>query len=501
MKRNKLMVRTGLRAALAAVVIISAPAHATSHVFLVQNSGWMEPFFTDPASPYKALITEVLLASTAPKDMVLLASFNQSLPDAPSPKKLAVFQVPETATVRQQVTDALAPLSVARKPRSQALADTDLNEAVSASIKQGLGGRPGLIWLFTNNKNSPNNDQATAQRNREFYQLIHQGSDITAALAFPLKMPLQGKQYHANGMMVYVFASQPEGAKQLQALLARGSLQKVLTEPAARLKPLDQDSVQLQAQRVLDAPGVRFSTDAKGVLWADVAPGASQPQAKVQWLLHNRMHPYTIDSASVSAQSRLGRENREVLLDHAQIKYLTPNSPQPLQTVLQLPLAQLPGKWSLAAIGKAGSAYIVPGQLELHLSQQKLSLAEPFKQRMADLFPGDPLPDIFTPPATIQQSSAILPLQVRVEYGVAPLLAALGAAASMALAALGAYVQMGRLRKVAYRLDGVDKFVQGRRGERCVIRNLQGDPVAECQIGWFQHQLLNIRDGVNITLI
>ena len=57
-----------------------------------------------------------------------------------------------------------------------ALADTDLGEALGAAIDTALAGKPGLIWLFTNNRNSPNNDQATARRNREFYERIHQGA-------------------------------------------------------------------------------------------------------------------------------------------------------------------------------------------------------------------------------------------------------------------------------------------------------------------------------------
>ena len=55
---------------------------------------------------------------------------------------------------------------------------------------------------------------------------------------------------------------------------------------------------------------------------------------------------------------------------------------------------------------------------------QQLALSQAFRERMAALFPGDPLPDIFTPPAEIQASTAVLPLEVRVHYGSAPLLAA-----------------------------------------------------------------------------
>ena len=60
---------------------------------------------------------------------------------------------------------------------------------------------------------------------------------------------------------------------------------------------------------------------------------------------------------------------------------------------------------------------MLPGRIELHLAGQKLVLSQAFRERMAALFPGDPLPDIFTPPAEIQASTAMLPLEVRVHYG------------------------------------------------------------------------------------
>ena len=70
--------------ACAALALACVPALAVSHVFLVQNSGWMEPFYSDPASRYKALVTELVMAVAQPGDPMVLAAFNQSLPGAPS---------------------------------------------------------------------------------------------------------------------------------------------------------------------------------------------------------------------------------------------------------------------------------------------------------------------------------------------------------------------------------------------------------------------------------
>ena len=49
----------------------------------------------------------------------------------------------------------------------------------------------------------------TARRNREFYERIHQGTTISKALAFPLKMPVKSAHYSANGLMVAAMAATP----------------------------------------------------------------------------------------------------------------------------------------------------------------------------------------------------------------------------------------------------------------------------------------------------
>ena len=477
-------------------------AQAASHVFLVQNSGWMEPFYTDPKSPYKALVTEVVQAAMAPGDALVLASFNQGLPGAPSPHALLAQKgKPE----RDQLRRVLEPLDVGRKPGGKAMADTDLGEAVGSAIDGALGGKPGLVWLFTNNRNSPNNDQATARRNREFYQLIHEGKAIRKALAFPLKMPVQGAQYRAGGLMVYVFAVQEQGARELDALLASGRLGQVITEVPARLKPLDQDTVRLVPARVENTPGVRYTVLPDGRLRAGLDAGmpagaASSPAARITWRLENTMYPYTIKAADISAQAVLAGETRPVALQTATVRDLAPGRPQPLASSLTLPVANLPGKWSLAALSAAGSAQVLPGRIEVRLANQQLELSQAFRARMAELFPGDPLPDIFTPPAEIQHSRAILPVEVRLQHGSGPLLAAIGGLFALLAAAGALLVAATRGRKVLVSVDGEQRTLRTKAGAKIPLYNAAGDQVAELRTTLFGHQLANVREGASVRL-
>jgi hypothetical protein len=481
-------------------------AQAASHVFLVQNSGWMEPFYTDPKSPYKALVTEVVQAAMAPGDALVLAAFNQGLPGAPSPRALLAQQgEPDRAKLR----GVLDPLEVGRKPGGKAMADTDLGEAVGGAIDSALGGKPGLVWLFTNNRNSPNNDQATARRNREFYQLIHEGKAIRKALAFPLKMPVRGAQYSAGGLMVYVFAVQEQGARELDALLASGRLKQVITEMPARLKPLDQQTVRLVPARVENTPGVRYAVLPDGRLRAELDAGksaaasstaSSTPDARITWRLENTMYPYTITAADISAQAVLAGETKPVALQTAAVRNLAPGKPQPLASSLSLPVANLPGKWSLAALSTAGSAQVIPGRIEVTLANQRLELSQAFRQRMAELFPGDPLPDIFTPPAQIQGSRAVLPVEVRLQYGAGPLLAAIGGLFALLAAAGALAVAATRGRKAIVTIDGAPRTVHTKAGAKTPLYNTAGDQVAELHTSLFGHRLANVREGASVHL-
>jgi hypothetical protein len=494
--KRALALLTALAAGLLGLV---APAFAIPQVVLVQNSGWMEPFYSDPQSAFKPLVTELVSSVVRPGDALVLAAFNQSLPGAPSPKALLSEQA-DPKTLHAHVAAALSGLQTARKPGGQALADTDLGEAVNAALNQVLKGRPGLIWLVTNNRNSPNNDQATSARNREFYALIHRGAAIDKALAFPLRMPVKGEHYSANGLMVYVFAAGKEGAQALDALLASGRVQRVITEPPARLKPLDRDTVRLVPRRVEGAPGVSLAMDADGRLRADVEPDAVAPGTRIEWRLENTIYPYTIADATLSARSVLAGENRPIELARREVRQLAPGKAEPLASSMRLPVAKLPGRWSMEALKSAGSAYVLPGRIELHLAGQHLVLSQAFRERMAALFPGDPLPEIFTPPSEIQASSATLPLEVRVHYGSGPLVALIGGALALLAAGLGAAYAYGRPRRVQLTVEDELRTVHARAGATQPIYDKAGREVARLKTTLFGHQLIDLREGAQVRL-
>jgi len=167
---------------------------------------------------------------------------------------------------------------------------------------------------------------------------------------------------------------------------------------------------------------------------------------------------------------------------------------------MQLPAAQLPGKWSAEALGAAGSAHVLTGQIALQLTEQRLALSPAFRQRMAVLFPGDPLPEIFTPPARIHGSIALLPIEVRVHYGIGPLAALIGAALALAAALIGAALAYGRGRRTYLTVDDELRIVHTRAGLTQAVFDNDGNQVAQLRTTLFGHQLTGLREGAQVRL-
>ena len=173
---------------------------------------------------------------------------------------------------------------------------------MTKTVLGALKSQPGIIWIFTNNKNSPGNDPETAKRNREFYALLHEEPSIVRTVAFPLAMPVSGKIYRANGLMVYGLAYGRDAEARLVQLVS-GRIRDVFTEPPARLKPLDRDSVDLIPGQVKNAPSTSASLARDGrTIVLDVDVSSRRPVVEFTASVENRFYPYVIANAAVTAR-------------------------------------------------------------------------------------------------------------------------------------------------------------------------------------------------------
>jgi len=474
-----------------------APASAVQQAFLVQNSGWMEPFYTDPNSQFKPLVAAIARAAASPGDKLSLLAFSQTSGTNVSPHPLG-----EIGT-GGAVMPALAALGLAHKngPTS-ALADTDFQEAIGSVIRTTFQAKPGIIWIFTNNKNSPGNDPATAARNLDFYRMLHLEPSITRTLVFPLKMPVQGKQYAARGLMVYALAYGTEAGVELKKILANGKLSAIMTRQPARLKPVDQDGVRIVPESILNTPDVKASIGSdQRTLVLDVDASKLVPAVRLKASLENLFYPYLISHAGVQGGLQVGQRTLPLNVTPAQIDDLAPGQRKSIEVDFNLPLEEVPSAWSRQSIAAMGKQVMIPMTVEVGLSDQQLALPDSFKAEMAELFPGDPISDVFVPPASVHVSMTRVPLLVRVQYPMLPVLVAIGAVLAFVAALAGLSLFSTRSTRYAVNVDGVRRQIVLKPFRSLVIQDSEGRAVGTIRRGFGRPQLSSVLPGHTVTLV
>lgn len=478
--------------------LLTLPAGAIQQAFLVQNSGWMEPFYADPQSQLKPLVAALAQAVTTEQDQVSILAFSQTSGTNQSPKLLA------QGAGSQAVAPALTALQVARKgdgSSKAALADTDFKEAVLGTITGPFQGAPGILWIFTNNKNSPNNDSQTRERNRDFYHLLHTEPSITKTLAFPLQMPVASQRFKAQGLMVYALAYGESAAQALDQLLAQGRIAQVLTKPPARLKPIDQEALRIVPLSVDDNPAMRASlgNDQRTVVLDVIDPSQYQPSISLQAGLHNLFFPYVIAQAQVNGQVQSPAGHAPLRVEPPQVQQLQPGAEQRVQVHFQLPLPQVPSAWSGQALVAMGKQVLIPMAVELSLTGQQLQVADSFTQDMQTIFPGDPISEVFSPPESVRASSVSIPLLLRVQYPLLPVVLALGAVLVLLAGAVAAGTLGRRSKRFHVQVDGMARTIMLKPFTRLVLRNGEGAEVGEVRRAWGALQIVRVQEGHTLT--
>lgn len=474
---------------------LPATAAGIQQAFLVQNSGWMEPFYTDTSSQLKPLVVAVAGAVTRPEDTVFTMAFSQSSGSHSSPELLATSRGPA------DMARHLDGLDVARKGGGNALADTDFKEAITQTITGPFKAAPGIVWIFTNNKNSPNNDPQTAERNRDFYRLLHLEPSITKTLVFPLKMPVRGKLYSAQGLMVYALAYGQPAANELDRIVAEGRLSKVLTNAPARLKPVDQNAARLLPERVLNSPNVRASlaADRKTVV-LDVDAANLVPTVTLRASLENLFYPYAIRKAKVDASLGLGVERTKVAVTPDGVVDLQPGASKSVEVSFTLPMAQVPSPWSPQALAAMGKQIQLPLVVEMQLSDQQLAPSSGFTALLNELFPGDPISELFSPPDSVRASTTKVPLLVRIQYPLTPVLALMGAMLLLVGGLVAGLVAVRSSKRYEVMVDGVKRNFVVKPFSVVSVSDAEGKPVGELKRGLGRPRVVRVVEGRSLSV-
>jgi len=466
---------------LSAIVVLLQVSEAVAadppvlNVFLVQNSGWMEPFYFDGNSKFKPLIKTVIEKVNRKGDEVVIASFNQSVGANRSPL-LAYRGNNPTAIVK-----SLQDIMLAKKPGGSVYADTDFKEAVVGAITQYSPGRPCILWIFTNNKNSPQNSPETAARNKEFYRWLQSEGNIKRIVAYTYPMPVKGTHYHANGIMIYAMAYGKPANDALEKLV---KAKPPFEDQPARLKPLNTDAVTFVPTGVAKQGNFSASlgTDLRTLVLQFDSSNKSEV-AVINGVFRNDFFPYDIRSATVSMDVKFRGESHGIQseINPRELDSVSTGK-QSAVVAVKIGIPPLPSMWSHPEI-IFKSGYQAQAIMEFTLANQKLQLSADFLERMNKLFPGDPLPEIFVPGESAKHSVTSRPLLVKVEYPVWPLIVLALLTGAIIFGGLWFLSAFTRARKFTVVVDGMQKTYTLKAFGECSLYTDRGERIGTLKRG------------------
>lgn len=450
-------------------------ATPVNQILLVQNSGWMLPFYDDPASKFKQIVEQLSSRIAEVDDNEFVVSFNQALGSNKSP--LLVYHGSDPARIRA----AIYSIEPAHKPGSRVYADTDFKQAVVGAIRDFSAGRPAILWIITNNKNSPNNSAETAEKNAQFYHFLQDTPQIARIVAFPYAMPVRSRalpSLRANGLMIYAIAYGAAADQMLRQMLAR---HLPFGQQPARLKPLNAQAVTFVPLQVA-GHDVRASLAPDGrTLVLTFSATNSPSSAEIIGRFRNDFYPYDIRSASVGLQAAFRNgQGITTALSSNHIDDIVAGGVSPKVTV-RIGIPPIPSEWSPQVI--FGNGRNIPGLIRLSLTNQQLAIARPFAASMAQIFPQDPLPDLFVPGPSARQSVSDQPLLIVVQYPATPLIVLLVGAALLLAGLIGGGIALRREKIYPVSVDGVRKNYTLRPFTQIVLRNAQGERIGTLSRG------------------
>jgi hypothetical protein len=450
-------------------------------IVLVQNSGWMLPFYEDPKKQFKQTVIDFASRVAPYGSELVIASFNQSVGDNKSP------QLEYSGSDLSAVAASVNAIALVKKPGTSVYADTDFLEAITGAISQFTPGQPAIVWIVTNNKNSPNNSLETVKKNSEFYGFLQNTKEISRIVGYPQRLEVNSKitGFSANGLMFYGVAY----GEVADAVLANMVESKKVFGQAnvARLKPLNSEAITFVPTGVSD-PNVKAGLSAADgkTLILSLDSDTYNQSFQITGVLRNDFYPYDIESGKLSITSQGFDQNTTgplVVNADSSIKELALGVGEDSPVIsLSLSLPAMPPAFSLDVI--FGSGFKIAGVLEFSLDEQKLRIARSFTQDMGALFPGDPLPDLFNPGATSRNSVTFQPIVIEVVYPVWPTLLLGGLFLLVVLLILAAMLLMGRTTKFKVTIDSDERIYAMKPFAKVAVNNIRGERVGVIQRGF-----------------
>lgn len=455
----------------------AATSHALPQLFLIQNSGWMEPFYSDPRSRFRVLASELVAESAPVGAQIIVATFNRNgqVPGRESPE--VIYRGPNDPA---KVRAAIAAITIPRKP-SGAFVDSDFEEALTRGANMLLGSRPGIIWFISNNQNAPSgNDGDWVQRSRNFSRLLLDAKPFSRVYAHPVRDEVESVQFgRREGFIFYAIAYGRRAGPALDDLVAKPGLRDLLGSPAARLRPVDRLTTSFRLDTASDA--LQRERD-----WIQIIGDGAPRRLLLRGQLENRLYPFVIRSARLDLRFRPlaaqpGLEQLKILSDTSALANIPAlGRSGPITIALDLP--------ALPVNGLLDTERRAAGILTLQLSDIEYEWDPDFLNRLKAVpatgvlseqaqsqLVSTQLPPIFLAPLKVRTSQSDLRLQLITQRSLWWLWIALPLAAA---GMFGLWWRSGRRKprdSHVIDLNGERQEIRIAKGEKLELANSSGE--------------------------
>ncbi len=280
--------------------------------------------------------------------------------------------------------------------------------------------------------------------------------------------------------MIYALAYGDSADQLLQQMLA---VNAPFGKQAARLKPLNAEALTFIPKGVRGSNSLKANVpDHKTLVLSFDA--ASKPElAEIAGQFRNDFFPYDIRSASIAMTSGFhgGKEGITSQLSTDKISDI-PAGGLSADILVRITVPPIPSMWSPEVIFGAG--YRSNGIIRFELNDQHLEISKDFVKEMSDIFPNDPLPELFVPGESAKNSVTMQPLLIQVVYPSWPTIV-IGVLLLLLIAtAISGIVVLRREKVYRVSVDGIQKPYGLRPFAEVVIKNSQGERVGVLKRGF-----------------
>jgi hypothetical protein len=457
-----------------ALLVAGTVYAGVTQVFLIQNSGWMEPFFEDTKSQLRPLASALIQAASLPSQHIVIASFNQKGAVTVEDSPRVVY---EGKAVPAKVSAAIDAITLPKRADGK-FADADFQGALNETLLNVVKRDSSLIWLITNNKNDPNNSPDVVKHVQGFYRFLREHPAIENVVAFPITMPVRGRYYREGGLMIYALSFGKSADAVFKEVMRSQKLKALLPGYPILLKPLEKQPLLFEPIEVL-TPKVKASISNGSLMLSGLENMKDGGVVTVKGRLTSNYHPQEIEKARLHIEwASFGHDQKPNLhneIKPASLVNLAPGGSVDNVTI-SIGVPPLPSIWSSDSLFKNG--YNIRGVLRISLTELEMSLSSNFKNKMESIFGLGQLPAIFYPDKNVRKAETLLPVQMSVEYPVWPLALLLISLLLLIVAALIGLPMIGRERRYKVDIDGQSVQVALKPYRKHTIR-WEGVEVAE----------------------